>query len=106
VRFRNTPTLHHREAWKMKWNEGLTAGWRASGGCWPISREAYKDARFKKFGELEEDTYEAFLSAPVTARNRVVGVITCSTVCRTRKHTRGENGVLLTTDRANRWDAS
>jgi uroporphyrinogen-III synthase len=40
-----------------------------------ISREAYKDSRFKKFGELEEDTYEAFLSAPVIARNRVVGVI-------------------------------
>jgi hypothetical protein len=28
-----------------------------------ISREAYKDPRFKKFGELEEDSFEAFLSA-------------------------------------------
>ena len=40
-----------------------------------ISREAYKDPRFKKFGELAEDIFEAFLSAPVIARNRVVGVI-------------------------------
>jgi uroporphyrinogen-III synthase len=40
-----------------------------------ISREAYKDPRFKTFGELPEDSYDAFLSAPVIARNRVVGVI-------------------------------
>jgi uroporphyrinogen-III synthase len=40
-----------------------------------ISREAYKDPRFKGFGELPEDSYEAFLSAPLIARNRVVGVI-------------------------------
>jgi uroporphyrinogen-III synthase len=40
-----------------------------------ISREAYKDPRFKTFGELPEDSYEAFLSAPEIARNRVVGVI-------------------------------
>ena len=36
---------------------------------------AYKDPRFKAFGELPEDGYEAFLSAPLIARNRVVGVI-------------------------------
>ncbi len=40
-----------------------------------ISREAFKDPRFKFFGDLPEDTYESFLSAPVIARNRVVGVI-------------------------------
>jgi uroporphyrinogen-III synthase len=40
-----------------------------------ISREAYRDPRFKYFRDLPEDTYEAFLSAPVIARNRVVGVI-------------------------------
>ena len=59
----------------MRWNEGLT-GWVArERRLLAISREAYKDPRFKKFGELDEDTYEAFLSAPVIARNRVVGVI-------------------------------
>jgi signal transduction protein with GAF and PtsI domain len=40
-----------------------------------VSREAYLDPRFKLFTDLPEDTYEAFLSAPVVARNRVVGVI-------------------------------
>jgi signal transduction protein with GAF and PtsI domain len=60
---------------KMHWNEGLT-GWVArERRLLAISREAYKDARFKKFGELEEDGFEAFLSAPVIARNRVVGVV-------------------------------
>ena len=60
---------------RMKSNEGLT-GWVArERRLLAISREAYKDLRFKTFGELPEDSYEAFLSAPVIARNRVVGVI-------------------------------
>ena len=60
---------------RIKHNEGLT-GWVArERRLLAIPREAYKDPRFKTFGELEEDTYEAFLSAPVMARNRVVGVI-------------------------------
>ncbi len=55
--------------------EGLT-GWVArERRLLAISREAYKDPRFKFFGDLPEDTFEAFLSAPVIARNRVVGVI-------------------------------
>jgi len=37
--------------------------------------EAYKDSRFKAFSDLPEDTFEAFLSVPVIARNRVIGVI-------------------------------
>src|SRR5215212_4452116 len=60
---------------RLKSSEGLT-GWVArERRLLAISREAYKDPRFKVFGELPEDTYEAFLSAPVIARNRVVGVI-------------------------------
>src|SRR3954449_6589359 len=60
---------------RMRWNEGLT-GWVArERRMIAIAREAYKDTRFKVFGELEEDTFEAFLSAPIIARNRVVGVI-------------------------------
>ena len=71
----NTPHPSTIGKLRMKANEGLT-GWVArERRLLAISREAYKDARFKKFGELEEDTYEAFLSAPVIARNRVVGVI-------------------------------
>jgi uroporphyrinogen-III synthase len=60
---------------RLTMHEGLT-GWVASNRrLVAISREAYNDPRFKAFSELEADTYEAFLSAPVIARNRVVGVI-------------------------------
>jgi signal transduction protein with GAF and PtsI domain len=60
---------------RLKLSEGLT-GWVArERRMLAISREAYKDPRFKFFGDLPEDTYESFLSAPVIARNRVVGVI-------------------------------
>lgn len=60
---------------RLKLNEGLT-GWVArERRLLAISREAYQDPRFKYFRDLPEDTFEAFLSAPVIARNRVVGVI-------------------------------
>lgn len=59
----------------LKLDEGLT-GWVArERRLLAISREAYNDPRFKYFSDLPEDTFEAFLSAPVIARNRVVGVI-------------------------------
>src|ERR1700746_1151284 len=60
---------------RLRLNEGLT-GWVArERKLLAISREADNDPRFKSFGELPEDTFEAFLSAPVIARNSVVGVI-------------------------------
>jgi len=60
---------------RLKMNEGLT-GWVArERKLLALSVEAYKDSRFKTFSELPEDSFEAFLSAPVIARNRVVGVI-------------------------------
>ncbi len=60
---------------RMHIGEGLT-GWVArERKLLAISAEAYKDPRFKSFSDLPEDSYEAFLSAPVIARNRVVGVI-------------------------------
>ncbi len=56
-------------------DEGLT-GWVArERRLVAISKEAYLDTRFKAFAELPEDQYEAFLSAPIIARNKVVGVI-------------------------------
>ncbi len=59
----------------LKLNEGLT-GWVArERRLLAISREAYNDPRFKYFSDLPEDTFEAFLSAPVISRNKVVGVI-------------------------------
>jgi uroporphyrinogen-III synthase len=60
---------------RLKLSEGLT-GWVArERRLLAISREAYHDPRFKLFSELPEDTFEAFLSAPIVFRNGVVGVI-------------------------------
>lgn len=60
---------------KLRLNEGLT-GWVArERRLLAISREAYNDPRFKYFKDLPEDTFEAFLSAPVISQNRVAGVI-------------------------------
>jgi signal transduction protein with GAF and PtsI domain len=60
---------------RLKIGEGLT-GWVARERRFvAISREAYLDPRFKHFSDLPEDTYDAFLSAPVIARNKVVGVL-------------------------------
>ncbi len=60
---------------RLRLDEGLT-GWVArERRLLAISREAYNDPRFKYFKDLPEDTFEAFLSAPVISQNRVVGVI-------------------------------
>jgi uroporphyrinogen-III synthase len=75
--------------------EGLT-GWVArERRLLAISREAYKDPRFKSFSDLPEDSYEAFLSAPVIARNRVVGVINVQHR-QPHQHTGSEMEVLTT----------
>jgi uroporphyrinogen-III synthase len=60
---------------KLAMTEGLT-GWVArEKRLLAISREAFHDPRFKSFSNLPEDTYEAFLSAPVISRRGVEGVI-------------------------------
>lgn len=60
---------------RLKLGEGLT-GWVArERRLLSVSRQAYLDPRFKLFTTLPEDTYEAFLSAPVMTNNRVAGVI-------------------------------
>ena len=60
---------------RLKLGEGLT-GWVArERRMLSVSREAYLDPRFKLFTTLREDTYEAFLSAPILTKNRVEGVI-------------------------------
>ena len=60
---------------RLSLHEGLT-GWVArERRLLAISQDAYSDPRFKTFSELEADTFEAFLSAPVMARSKVVGVI-------------------------------
>lgn len=60
---------------RLKLGEGLTGRVARERRLLSISREAYLDPRFKTFTDLPEDTYEAFLSAPVIVRNRIAGVI-------------------------------
>ncbi len=75
LRASNTPHPSTLGKVKLTLNEGLT-GWVArEGRLLAISREAYNDPRFKYFSDLPEDTYEAFLSAPVVSRRRLEGVI-------------------------------
>lgn len=91
----NTPHPSTIGKVRLKLDEGLT-GWVArERRLLSISREAYKDPRFKFFGDLPEDSYEAFLSAPVIARNRVVGVINVQHR-NAHQHTGGEMEVLTT----------
>jgi two-component system, response regulator PdtaR len=71
----NTPHPSAVGKVRLHIGEGLT-GWVArERRLIALPREAFKDPRFKSFSDLPEDTYESFLSAPVIARNRVVGVI-------------------------------
>jgi signal transduction protein with GAF and PtsI domain len=75
LRASNTPQQAAVGNVKLALSEGLT-GWVArEKRLLAISREAYLDPRFKFFSDLPEDTYEAFLSAPVISRNGVEGVI-------------------------------
>ena len=60
---------------KLRVGQGIT-GWVAEHRePVSISREAFKDSRFRRFNELPEDRYEAFLSVPLFSRGRLVGVM-------------------------------
>ena len=60
---------------KLKIGQGIT-GWVAEHRQ-PVAvpEKAFSDPRFKRFNQLPEDRYEAFLSVPVLSRGKVVGVI-------------------------------
>jgi len=80
---------------RLKLDEGLT-GWVArERRLLAISREAYQDPRFKLFSELPEDTFEAFLSAPIVSRAGIVGVINVQHRA-AHSHTGGEMELLTT----------
>lgn len=80
---------------RLKLGEGLT-GWVArERRLLSISREAFTDSRFKLFTDLPEDSFEAFLSAPVIVRNRVAGVINVQHR-QPHFHTGGEMELLTT----------
>ncbi|MBI4469274.1 MAG: GAF domain-containing protein [Acidobacteria bacterium] len=68
---------HPGELASIRWKlgEGIT-GWVAQEReVVAVAEQAYRDSRFKYFADLPEDRFEAFLSAPVTAKNEVIGVI-------------------------------
>jgi signal transduction protein with GAF and PtsI domain len=80
---------------RLKLGEGLT-GWVArERRLLSLSREAFADPRFKLFTDLPEDTYEAFLSAPIIMRGRVAGVINVQHR-EAHAHTGGELELLTT----------
>jgi signal transduction protein with GAF and PtsI domain len=80
---------------RLKMDEGLT-GWVArERKMLAISAEAYRDPRFKRFSDLPEDNFEAFLSVPVIARNRVIGVVNVQHKM-AHRHTGAEMELLTT----------
>lgn len=78
----------------MRLGEGIT-GWVAKEKR-PviISRQAYKDPRFKPFSRLPEDRFEAFLSVPMVNKHGVVGVIN---IQHKKKHVYSEMEINLLT---------
>jgi uroporphyrinogen-III synthase len=69
---------HRKEIGKiiMKEGEGITGWVSEHKKTVVITKEAYKDRRFKPFKELPEDKYESFLSIPIIDENNIViGVI-------------------------------
>jgi uroporphyrinogen-III synthase len=60
---------------KLSMGQGIT-GWVAT-NAEPvvITEKASRDPRFRKFAELPEDSYEAFLSIPISSRTGIVGVL-------------------------------
>lgn len=77
---------------KLKLGEGIT-GWVAKEKePVAIAQNASNDPRFKLFHNLPEDRYEAFLSAPVISKKKVIGVIN---VQHRRPHHYSSNEIVL-----------
>src|SRR6186713_234251 len=77
----------------VKLGEGIT-GWVAQESQQvAIARHASRDSRFKFFNNLPEDKFEAFLSVPIIATGRVVGVINVQHR-KAHRHTEDEKTLL------------
>ena len=79
----------------LRVGQGIT-GWVAE-NIQPVAISSHPsgDPRFRFFGELPEDTYEAFLSVPVLCRGRVVGVVNLQHRL-PHEHTRTEINLIST----------
>jgi uroporphyrinogen-III synthase len=60
---------------RMKIGEGVTGWVVENNSVVALASSAARDPRFKPFQELVEDTYEAFLSAPLVNAGEVIGVV-------------------------------
>jgi len=60
---------------RMPIGEGVTGWVAAHQSVVALSSHAADDPRFKKFQELVEDTYQAFLSAPLVSKGEAIGVV-------------------------------
>jgi uroporphyrinogen-III synthase len=68
----HTDVVDHLGIWL---GQGITGwvGWHREPVA--ISSKALQDSRFKRFPDLPEDSFEAFLSVPILCRGKLVGVI-------------------------------
>lgn len=55
--------------------EGVTGWVAAHQSVVALSSNAAEDSRFRRFQELVEDTYQAFLSAPLVSKGEAIGVV-------------------------------
>ncbi len=79
---------------RLKPGEGV-AGWvHDHRSVVALARDAHRDARFKRFPALAEDTYEALLSAPLMSAGSVIGVINIHHRG-PHQHTPGEIALIL-----------
>ncbi len=60
---------------RIKIGEGVTGWVAANQSVVALSANAAGDPRFKRFQELVEDTYQAFLSAPLVSKGEAIGVV-------------------------------
>ena len=80
---------------RLKVGEGIT-GWVAEHRqTVALGRNAWKDPRFKVFSDLPEDQFESFLSVPILARGRAVGVINLQD-CKPHEYTAREIAAIST----------
>lgn len=84
---------------RLKVGEGIT-GWVAKKQeLVAIGRKAFQDERFKLFNGLPEDKYEAFLSAPIIYKDKLLGVINVQHK-KARKYKANEIALIETVARA------
>jgi len=77
---------------RMRMGEGIT-GWVAEHkSVVALPSNASSDARFKSYQNLQEDTYEAFLSVPLISNGELIGVIN---IHHRPKHTHGPDEIAL-----------